>query len=107
MGGGRRAQGQLWTAVFTKLTVRSDLVIHEGGEIAWAMRKDSPQLLEVVNEFTKTHKIGTTFGNMLKKRYLGSDSFRQTLDLHGGDSRSSRQSATCSASTASSMISIG
>jgi membrane-bound lytic murein transglycosylase MltF len=28
-----------------------------------------------VNEFTKTHKIGTTFGNILKKRYLGSDSF--------------------------------
>ena len=65
----------LWTAVLTKLTVRSDLAINQGGEIAWAMRKDNPQLLEVVNEFTKTHKIGTTFGNMLKKRHLGSDSF--------------------------------
>ena len=68
-------KAQIWTSVFTKLAVRSDLAIHEGGEIAWAMRKDSPQLLEVVNEFTKTHKIGTTFGNILKKRYLGSDSF--------------------------------
>ena len=68
-------KAQIWTSVFTKLTVRSDLAIHEGGEIAWAMRKDSPQLLEVVNEFTKSHKIGTTFGNILKKRYLGSDSF--------------------------------
>ena len=68
-------KAQIWTSVFTKLTVRSDLAINEGGEIAWAMRKDNPQLLEVVNEFTKTHKIGTTFGNILKKRYLGSDSF--------------------------------
>jgi membrane-bound lytic murein transglycosylase MltF len=68
-------KAQIWTSVFTKLTVRSDLAINEGGEIAWAMRKDSPQLLEVVNEFTKTHKIGTTFGNILKKRYLGSDTF--------------------------------
>jgi membrane-bound lytic murein transglycosylase MltF len=68
-------KAQIWTSVFTTLTVRSDLAIHEGGEIAWAMRKDSPQLLAVVNEFTKTHKIGTTFGNILKKRYLGSDSF--------------------------------
>ena len=65
----------IWTSVFTKLTVRGDLAIHQGGEIAWAMRKDNPQLLEVVNEFTKTHKIGTTFGNILKKRYLGSDTF--------------------------------
>jgi membrane-bound lytic murein transglycosylase MltF len=68
-------KAQIWASVFTKLTVRSDLAINEGGEIAWAMRKDSPQLLAVVNEFTKTHKIGTTFGNILKKRYLGSDSF--------------------------------
>lgn len=65
----------LWVAVFTKLSVRSDLAIHAGGEIAWAMRKENPQVLEVVNEFTKTHKIGTTFGNILKKRYLGSDQF--------------------------------
>lgn len=65
----------VWTSVFTKLTVRSDLAVNEGGEIAWAMRKDSPQLLAVVNEFTKSHKIGTTFGNILKKRYLGSDTF--------------------------------
>ena len=68
-------KAQIWTSVFTKLTVRSDLAINEGGEIAWAMRKDSPQLLAVVNEFTKTHKVGTTFGNILKKRYLGSDTF--------------------------------
>ena len=68
-------KAQIWTSVFTKLTVRSDLAVNEGGEIAWAMRKDNPQLLEVVNEFAKTHKIGTTFGNILKKRYLGSDSF--------------------------------
>jgi membrane-bound lytic murein transglycosylase MltF len=68
-------KAQLWLAVFTRLSVRSDLAIHEGGEIAWAMRKDSPQLLALVNEFTKTHKLGTTFGNILKKRYLGSDTF--------------------------------
>ena len=68
-------KAQIWTSVFTKLTVRSDLAINQGGEIAWAMRKDDPQLLAVVNEFTKTHKLGTTFGNILKKRYLGSDRF--------------------------------
>jgi membrane-bound lytic murein transglycosylase MltF len=68
-------KAQIWKSVFTKLTVRSDLAVNEGGEIAWAMRKDDPQLLAVVNEFVKTHKVGTTFGNILKKRYLGSDTF--------------------------------
>jgi len=54
--------------------LRSDLAIHEGGEIAWAMRKDSPLLRDVLDKFADTHKIGTTFGNILKKRYFGSQS---------------------------------
>lgn len=68
-------KAQIWTSVFTKLAVRSDLAINQGGEIAWAMRKDSPQLLAAVNDFVATHKLGTTFGNILKKRYLGNDTF--------------------------------
>lgn len=68
-------KAKIWATVLAQLVVRSDLAINEGGEIAWAMRKDSPQLLAVVNEFTETHKIGTTFGNILKKRYLGNGDF--------------------------------
>lgn len=64
----------LWSSVFTSLKVRQDIVIHEGGEIAWAMRRDSPLLLATVNKFVETHKLGTSFGNMLKKRYLGTNS---------------------------------
>jgi membrane-bound lytic murein transglycosylase MltF len=67
-------KAQLWAQVFPNLTLRSDIAIHEGGEIAWAMRKDSPQLREVLDKFADTHKLGTTFGNVLKKRYLGSKS---------------------------------
>lgn len=61
----------LWDGVFTNLTLHSGIAIHEGGEIAWAMRKDNPLLLATVNKFVADHKIGTTFGNMLKKRYFG------------------------------------
>ena len=35
------------------------------------MRKDSPLLRQEIDEFVADHKIGTTFGNMLKKKYLG------------------------------------
>ena len=33
-----------WKQVFPKLTVHDDVAVRTGGEIAWAIRKDSPQL---------------------------------------------------------------
>ena len=67
-------KAKIWQPVLTSMIARSDLAIHEGGEIAWAMRKDSPLLRETLNKFADTHKIGTTFGNILKKRYMGAQS---------------------------------
>jgi membrane-bound lytic murein transglycosylase MltF len=60
----------LWAQVFANITVHEDLAIHEGGSIAWAVRKDSPKLLEAVNGFVKGAKKGTLLGNILIKRYL-------------------------------------
>src|SRR5262245_6589216 len=60
----------LWANIFSEIVVRSDLFVNQGGEIAWAVRKDSPLLLREIDEFTAKHKIGTTFGNILKQRYL-------------------------------------
>jgi membrane-bound lytic murein transglycosylase MltF len=67
-------KAKLWSSLFTSMVVRSDVAVHEGGEIAWAFRKNSPQLKEVVDAFCDTHKIGTKFGNILKKRYIGAQS---------------------------------
>jgi membrane-bound lytic murein transglycosylase MltF len=33
---------QMWREVFTRTIVRDDLVLREGGRLAWAMRPDSP-----------------------------------------------------------------
>jgi len=65
----------LWAEVFTDLAVRSDLAVNEGGQIAWAIRKNSPLLRQEIDEFTAKHKIGTTFGNTLKKKYFGSTKY--------------------------------
>jgi len=59
-----------WAQIFEDLVVREDLVVHTGGEIAWAFRKDSPELAKVVNEFVTTHRRGTLMGNILFNRYL-------------------------------------
>jgi len=59
-----------WLGVFDQLTVREDLVFRSGGRIGFAMRKNSPILAGVLNEFLKNHKQGSLKGNILINRYL-------------------------------------
>jgi membrane-bound lytic murein transglycosylase MltF len=42
-------------------------------DLAFAMRKNNPQFKQLVDEFVKTHAMGTSFGNTLWRRYLQSD----------------------------------
>lgn len=63
-------KAKLWAGLLRGLTVRSDLVINDGGQIAWAVRKNSPLLRRELDAFVAQHKIGTAFGNELKRRYL-------------------------------------
>ena len=64
-----------WARVFPKISVHEDLAIKKGNKVAWAVRKDSPQLLESVNSFTKNTRKGTLLGNILLKRYLSGTSW--------------------------------
>ena len=63
-------KGEFWAKVFKDLTLHSNIKIRTGGQIAWAIRKNSPQLKSVVNRFIESHKKGTLKGNILYKRYL-------------------------------------
>jgi len=82
-----------WNQIFDKITVHEDVAVASEGKIAWAFRKNSPELAAVVNEFVKKNKAGTLMGNILLKRYLKStdyienstseaeiEKFRQTID---------------------------
>jgi len=59
-----------WSKVFPQLRVHPDVVLKEEGPIAFATRRDSPQLRQLLDEFVKGHRIGTSFGNTLVHRYL-------------------------------------
>lgn len=59
-----------WAGVFPNIEVREDLVIHEGGTIAWAVRKDSPDFLAKLNAFLRDYGRGTLVGNDTYNRYL-------------------------------------
>ena len=60
---------ELWSSVLKELILRKDIVINSGGNIAWAVRKESPQLLADLNIFVRKHRQGTLLGNILIKRY--------------------------------------
>jgi membrane-bound lytic murein transglycosylase MltF len=61
-----------WSQLYDRLTVRSDLVLNDNVQTAWAFRRNTPNLQKIVNEFLTGHRAGTTFGNVLLKKYLGS-----------------------------------
>ena len=63
-------KAHFWKQIFDNITVHPAIAVRNGGEIAWAFRKDSPKLKSVVNEFVKGHKKGTLLGNIILKRYL-------------------------------------
>ncbi len=59
-----------WSEVFPNVAVRDDLVINEGGSIAWVTRKDSPALMNRLNSFLARYGRGTLIGNDTYNRYL-------------------------------------
>ena len=66
-------RANLWASVFPGITPQPKLVVGSEGDLAWAMRKNNPQFKQLVDEFVKTHAMGTSFGNTLWRRYLQSD----------------------------------
>ena len=64
-----------WSRVFKRIKPRDDLKVHEGGDIAWMIRKDSPRLKAEVSAFAKKYGQGSAFGNNLVKKYTGSTRF--------------------------------
>ena len=63
-------KAEFWAQIFDDITLRPDIPVNTGGKIAWAFRKNSPELREAINAFVAEHKQGTLFGNIMLKRYL-------------------------------------
>ncbi|NOQ46284.1 MAG: transporter substrate-binding domain-containing protein, partial [Desulfobulbaceae bacterium] len=87
-------KAQFWEKIFKKITLHPKIKLRHEGDIAWAIRKDNPQLKKVINEFVSTIKKGSLTGNILYKRYLedtgyiknslsdkGIAKFNRTIDL--------------------------
>ncbi len=83
-----------WSGIFKDINVHQNVVLKSGQQIAWAVRKNSPQLKKVLDRFVKDIKIGTLLGNIIANRYYENtkwarnalnpediERFNQTIDL--------------------------
>ena len=59
----------IWSKMLSSIRIYPDLAIHQGGQIAWAVRQDNPQLLESLNQFVDKNRKGSLLGNILFTRY--------------------------------------
>jgi len=65
-----KQRAALWAQVLDKIEPHPDLAIATGARLAWVMRKNNPQLKQLVDEFVSSHAVGSSFGNTLLRRYL-------------------------------------
>ncbi|MFP4446531.1 MAG: transglycosylase SLT domain-containing protein, partial [Desulfosudaceae bacterium] len=59
----------IWTKVLPHIRVHENVVLRQGGRIAWAVRKDAPRLKASLNRFLQNHRKGTLLGNIFFQRY--------------------------------------
>jgi membrane-bound lytic murein transglycosylase MltF len=67
-----------WKKIFPNLTVHENVAVRTGGTLAIAIRKKSPQLSKALNTFMGTYGLGTTFGNIVERKYLVSTTFAKS-----------------------------
>jgi membrane-bound lytic murein transglycosylase MltF len=75
---------KLWSNLLTKLQVHEEIAVNTNGEFGWAVRKNTPKLLAAINDFAKTHRQGTAFGNTVIRRYtVSTERLKQATSLLG------------------------
>ena len=70
-----RYKAVTWARVFKRIKPREDLKVHEGGDIAWMVRKDSTRLKAEMSAFAQKYGQDSAFGRNLVKKYTGSTRF--------------------------------
>jgi len=70
-----RYKAVMWNRVLKDLDLRWDVILHDGAENAFMVRKGSPQLKAVLDDFVKRHGQGTMFGNSIIVRYVRDPKF--------------------------------
>ena len=68
-------RADLWSTVLPNIVISKNFALVNVDNVAWAMRKNSPQLKALMDEFLKTHRQGTLFGRMMFSKYIANKKF--------------------------------
>lgn len=66
---------EFWAKIFPKLTLNKTATVRTGGDIAWMIRKDSPQLKAELNDFLARYPEGSRVRTTMLHRYLQNAKF--------------------------------
>lgn len=61
---------ELWLKAMENIQAHTALPLRNDGQIAWAMRHESPKLKAFVNQYLKKYRSGTLLGNVIYGKYL-------------------------------------
>ena len=85
-------KANFWAQIFDSIQVRSDLVLRDNADIAWAFRPNSPELKALVDDFLKVNREGSLAGNLLLQRYLKETRYVENA-LHSSELRKFNETA--------------
>ncbi len=80
----------IWRKALDNLIVYDSIPLHRGGSIAYAVRKDSPELKTELDLFVDSHGRGTLFGNIIFNRYLRDNRWIKNPARHKNDQKTER-----------------
>jgi membrane-bound lytic murein transglycosylase MltF len=67
-----------WKQVFPNIVLHPQATLRTGGQIAAAIRKNSPQLKTELDTFLARNRAGSAFGNIVLQRYLKSTTYAKS-----------------------------
>jgi membrane-bound lytic murein transglycosylase MltF len=73
-------KARFWSKVFDNIRVHENAPVRSGGEIAWAFRKNSPELSAQLNGYIKSIKFGTKLGSSIFAAYLKQQGWLKKLN---------------------------
>ena len=74
-------KARFWEQVFDKITLYPDISVHEGGDIGWAFRKNSPLLKKEIDEAAdKAFNASDPTAEEAAKYVYDESGFKESLD---------------------------
>ena len=95
---------EFWSQLLPNVMLHRHIAIREGGDLAMAVRKGSPKLVEFLNGIVRANPPGSLYRNVVLQKYLKST--KAVRRPRRRSSASSRPWPTSSRGTASSTTSI-